>query len=102
MLVALHVETEPVLREPGHIKRPPRVGTRHDALLIDSNGRLFKVVVTDLSSGGFRLETEEPLRIGEQINLRVPRYGDFPAQVRWALGNEAGGAFLEPVNLPDE
>lgn len=67
--------------------------------MIDSDGGELPVEVLDLSSGGFRLHAGEPLVAGEIIQLRVPRYGDFPAQILWVEGNEAGGRFLEPVVL---
>ena len=90
-------------REPTFIPRMPRIDARHPAVLIASDGGEMNVTVTDLSSRGFRIEAEETLFIGENIligehvRLRVARYGDFPAQIRWALGREAGGIFLEPV-----
>ena len=85
------------MREPGHIKRAPRVDTRIDTFLTDSDGNRMPVVVIDISQNGCRLETSAMLRIGEKVQIEVPKYGTFPAQVRWALGNEAGAVFLEPV-----
>ena len=89
----------PAVREPGQIKRAPRVDTNIDAELTDSDGSRMDVVVLDISREGCRLETDGTLKIGEKIELHVPRYGTFPAQVRWAIGNEAGAVFLEPVVL---
>ena len=43
------------------------------------------------------METSAMLRIGEKVQIEVPRHGTFAAQIRWALGNEAGAVFLEPV-----
>jgi hypothetical protein len=80
-------------------QRPPRVRTSIPAVLVDSDGGELEVEVTDLSSGGFRLRAGEALVVGEQIRLRVPRYGDFRAQIQWVEGNDAGGRFLEPVTL---
>ena len=57
------------------------------------------MTITDVSSGGFRLTSEDVVPIGDHVFLRVPRYGDFPAQIRWALGDKAGGTFVEPVEL---
>lgn len=88
------------MREPGHIKRSPRVDTRFNATLTDSDGGKHVVVVTDISREGCRLETSELLKIGEQVQIEVPKYGTYPAQIRWALGTEAGAVFLEPVFLP--
>ncbi len=87
-------------RIPGHISRRPRVSVAHDATLVMSDGSEHSVTITDVSSGGFHLRTEETVPIGEHVFLRVARYGDFPAQIRWSLGSEAGGVFLEPVDLP--
>jgi hypothetical protein len=80
-----------------HIERPPRVAALHQAILIDSDGGELPVTITEISAGGFRLRADEMLRIGEKVQLRVEKYGDFAAQIRWALGYEAGGAFLEPA-----
>jgi hypothetical protein len=90
-------------RVPTFIPRAPRIDARHPAVLVASDGGEMEVVVTDLSSRGFRVEADQTLfigeniMIGEHVRLRVERYGDFPAQIRWALGNEAGGIFLEPI-----
>ena len=85
------------MREPGHIKRAPRVDTRIETHLTDSDGNRISVVVMDISQDGCRLETTAMLRIGEKVQLEVPKYGTFPAQIRWSLGNEAGAVFLEPI-----
>ncbi len=85
----------------GYIKRAPRVDGRHVALLATADGHTMPVIVTDLSSGGFRVQSDDLLRIGEYVALRVEGYGEFPAQIRWALGAEAGGLFLEPIVLPN-
>jgi hypothetical protein len=90
-------------RVPTFIPRAPRIDARHPAVLVASDGGEMDVVVTDLSGRGFRIESDQTLfigeniMIGEHVRLRVDRYGDFPAQIRWALGNEAGGIFLEPI-----
>ena len=85
------------MREPGHIKRAARVDTRIETFLTDSDGNRMPVVVIDISRDGCRLETSAMLRISEKVQLEVLKYGTFAAQIRWALGNEAGAVFLEPV-----
>ncbi len=80
-------------------QRSPRIQTVIPAVLVDSDGGELVVEVIDLSSGGFRLRAGEQLLAGEEVRLRVPRYGDFRAQLQWVKGNEAGGSFLEPVLL---
>jgi len=85
------------MREPGQIKRAARVDTRIDTFLTDSDGNRIPVTVIDISRDGCRMETSAMLRISEKVQLEVPKYGTFAAQIRWALGNEAGAVFLEPV-----
>ena len=80
-------------------RRSPRVQTLIAATLVDSDGGELAVEVINLSSGGFRLRGGEHLMAGEEVRLRVPRYGDFRARLRWTIGNEAGGSFMEPVLL---
>lgn len=66
-------------------------------MLTDSEGVECEVIILDVSNGGFRLEVSESPRIGEFVTIRVERDLRFDAQIRWALGNEAGGVFLTPV-----
>ncbi len=88
------------MREHGFIKRAPRVDTHIRATVADSAGETMPVVVTDISREGCKLETDGPLTIGEQIEIQIDRYGSYSAKVRWAMGNEAGAVFLDPVSLP--
>ena len=74
--------------------------TNFEASLTDSDGGKIPVVVTDLSREGCRLEADGSLTIGEHVQIEVPKYGTFPAQIRWAMGHEAGAVFLEPILLP--
>ena len=63
------------------------------------------VVVIDISIGGFRLKADETfydgenIVTGEAVIVRVERRDDLKAKIVWATGCEAGGVFLEPVNL---
>ncbi len=86
-------------RIPGQISRRQRIAVWHDARLVTAQGAEHSVTITDISSGGFRLRTDMTMPIGEHVFLRIDRFGDFPAQIRWALGTHAGGVFLEPVSL---
>lgn len=89
-------------RDRSQIKRAPRIDTNHEAIVVDTQGRQFAVTVLDLSSGGFRLQSDETFKIGEYVAIRVTGYGDFSAQIRWALGGEAGGVFLDPIVLASD
>lgn len=84
-------------RSPDFAKRAPRIDVRRAAVLINSDGVAADVSILDISSGGFRLETEEHPRIGEFVTLRVEHGEALLAQIRWVLGREAGGVFLTPA-----
>ena len=88
------------MRESGVIQRAPRVATYYGAALTDADGGLIAVVVTDISREGCRLETDGSLEIGEQVEIKVERYGSFAAQIRWIAGKQAGARFLDPLILP--
>jgi hypothetical protein len=66
--------------------------------MINSDGDEVDVLILDVSSGGFRLKFEEGARVGEMVTLRVEHRQEFPGQIRWVLGSEAGGVFLAPVD----
>ena len=81
------------MRTPVTHPRRPRIDVRKRATLINSDGTEIGATVLDISSDGFRLSVIESLRVGELVSLCVD--GDqLRAQIRWVLGNEAGGSFL--------
>ena len=70
------------MREPGFIKRSPRVDTNFMTKLIDSDGNVVPVTVVDLRREGCRLETDATLKIGEHVQIEVPKYGNFAEQAQ--------------------
>ena len=88
-------------RDPSFSKRAPRVGLRLPAILVREDSSEEQVTVVDVSSGGFKLEISEAPRIGEFVGLRVDKSGLIDAQIRWVLGDEAGGVFLSPVDYAE-
>ena len=88
-------------RDPSFSKRAPRVGLRLPAILVREDSSEEQVTVIDVSSGGFKLEISEAPRIGEFVGLRVDKSGLIDAQIRWVLGDEAGGVFLSPVDYAE-
>jgi hypothetical protein len=88
-------------RVPGFIKRAPRIDFGRMAVLIDSAGSESDVKVLDISSAGFKLELSKLPRIGEVATLRVDGSSDLKCQIRWAIGEQAGGIFLDPVDYSD-
>jgi hypothetical protein len=85
-------------RVPGFIKRAPRIDLRRPAVLVDSEGVETVVTIVDVSSGGFKVATDKLPRIGEVVTLRVDGSEDIEAQIRWAVGEQAGGVFLTQVD----
>lgn len=85
----------------GYNKRAPRIDLRRPAVIINSDGAEWDVIILDVSRGGFRIEVSECPRIGERITLRVEHSEEIPAQIRWVLGNEAGGSFIGPNDVVD-
>jgi hypothetical protein len=88
-------------RDPSFSKRAPRVSLRRSATIIHEDGYEASATVLDVSSGGFRLEVAEAPRIGEFVTLRFERGEPVEAQIRWALGTEAGGVFLTPADYEE-
>lgn len=80
-------------------QRSTRVHVSKAAILIDSDGGALPVEVQNISSSGFRLRAPEALVVGERVQLRVSRYGDFAARILWVEGHDAGGEFVESVTL---
>jgi hypothetical protein len=75
-----------------------RKGERHsveiDAVVRRSNGSREAVKLRDFSNDGCRIESASQFRIGERLQITIPRMGHIKAQVRWALAGTAGARFL--------
>jgi hypothetical protein len=39
------------------------------------------------------------MRIGSYVSLDIPGIGEVKAQIRWQLGRQMGGMFLDPISL---
>lgn len=64
-------------------------------------GRVDRVIVTDLSVTGCRVESVGlNLREGEEIIVRVNGLEGLGGKVRWARRNAAGIVFDRPLHLP--
>ena len=85
------------MRPRDRYRRPTRIDVRMAAVLTTSDGHRFNVIVRDISAKGFRLELDEEVLIGEHVTLQVGSASPVTAEIKWALGREAGGSFLEAV-----
>ena len=90
-----------MVRVQGITKRAPRVDLKQPAILLLSDGSEWNVIILDVSSGGFRLQVPDSPRIGEFVLLRTGPDEQYEAQIRWALGDQAGGVFLSEIGSAD-
>ena len=85
-------------RDRGTAKRERRIDVRQPVIVINSDGMEIGAILLDISSSGFRIELDDQLRVGEFVSLRIDEDLEH-AQIRWVLGNEAGGSFLTAVDF---
>jgi hypothetical protein len=69
-----------------------RVSLSGSALLPD--GRTISVEVTNISSDGCDLNSDETLRIGDAVWLTTSKHTNVAATIRWSLHGRAGLRFL--------
>jgi len=65
-----------------------------DAVVHRTDGSKSPARLTNFSDSGCRIECEADFRIGERLQIAIPRMGHVKAQVRWALTGSAGAKFL--------
>lgn len=82
---------------PGYRGRDRRVAVTMPGTLVEADGCAIDVDVLDVSSSGFRVETNAELVIGETVELRMARSQPLRAVICWTRGEEAGGIFLDPA-----
>ena len=78
----------------GWVGRKDREPVAIDAVVHWSDGSTAPVKLTDFSDEGCRIEADHDFRIGERLQIAIPRMGQVKAQVRWALPGSAGAKFL--------
>jgi hypothetical protein len=76
------------------VGRKDRHPVEIDAVVQRDDGSRAEVRLRDLTDEGCRIETDDHFRIGEQVQIAIPRLGQLSAQVRWALPGSAGARFL--------
>ncbi|HEX8625810.1 MAG TPA: PilZ domain-containing protein [Allosphingosinicella sp.] len=78
--------------ETGWRPRLPRVEVDRLATL-RCGSRLYGVNTRDISQGGVKVETDQPLEIGREIVLTMEKFRPVAGVVRWCQGGLAGIAF---------
>lgn len=77
----------------GWISRKDRRPVAAEAVVLRADGTQLPVRLADISDDGCRIECDGQLVIGEWVEIAVPSAGQVKAQVRWALGSNAGVKF---------
>lgn len=80
-------------------KRESRSPTWVETSVLGSNGREVPVVVTNMSTGGCRIRSSEPLTAGDRVCLQVPRLGRLSARILWTEGTDAGAEFVGATDI---
>jgi PilZ domain-containing protein len=78
--------------ESGWRPRLPRVEVDRLATL-RCGARLYGVNTRDISQGGVKVETDQPLEVGREIVLTMEKFRPVAGVVRWCQGGLAGIAF---------
>ena len=72
--------------------RPPRVEVDRLATL-RVGARLYGVNTRDMSQGGVKIETDQPVEVGREVVLTMEKFRPLAGVVRWCDGGLAGIAF---------
>ena len=80
------------LLDNGWQPRMPRVEVDRLAT-VRCGARLYGVNTRDISQGGVKVETDEPLDVGAEVVLTLDKYRPVQGVVRWCVDGLAGIAF---------
>ena len=86
-------------RMQGWIGRKDRHPVAVDAVVHRTDGSKLPARLSNFSDNGCRIEAEADFRIGERLQIAIPRMGHVKAQVRWALTGSAGAKFLAETDF---
>jgi hypothetical protein len=78
----------------GWIGRKDRHAVVVDAVIHRTDGSKSPVRLSNFSDDGCRIEADTEFRIGERLQIAIPRMGQMKAQIRWALVGSAGAKFV--------
>jgi hypothetical protein len=81
-------------RVQGWVGRKDRHTVVVDAVVHRTDGSKAPARLSNFSDDGCRIEADTDFRIGERLQISIPRMGHVKAQVRWALVGSAGAKFL--------
>ena len=81
-------------RTHGWARRKDRHPVEVEAVVQRTDGSKSPALLTDFSDTGCRIEADTEFRIGERLQIAIPRMGQMKAQVRWAVPGSAGAKFV--------
>lgn len=84
-----------VLRPAQNRRRHRRVQAKLDGC-IDSAGRLFACVITDVSAGGAQLLAEVPRQL-QDVSLEIEAFEGFECRIVWRTDTRIGVEFVNDV-----
>ena len=82
---------ERVQDRPGRKERHP---VAVEAVVHRTDGTKAPALLTNFSDDGCRIEADADFRVGERLQIAIPRMGHVKAQVRWTMVGSAGAKFL--------
>lgn len=80
-------------------RRAARVAVRMEASLREPSCSKFDVLVSDLSTDGFRCETHYRVALNSIVWLSIPGLAPLESRVVWANGSAYGCAFTHPLHV---
>lgn len=87
--------------DPRKLRRASRLGVVLPARCRTRSGFVDRVVITDLSEGGCRVESRAlTLREGDLVVVSPGVIEGICGEVRWVKGHKAGIAFISPLYGP--
>lgn len=84
-----------VLRPVKNRRRHRRVQAKLDGC-IDSEGKLFACVITDVSAGGAQILAEVPMQLSD-VCLEIEAFEGFECRIVWRTDTRIGVEFLNDV-----
>jgi hypothetical protein len=84
-----------------YLGRERRISMQMDAILVEPDGCRVPVRMLDVSSSGFRIQSDSLLVTDEDVLLHIAESQPLRARICWTRQGEAGGVFLDPADNLD-
>lgn len=81
------------MRQAGRQERAGRSQRWIDAT-VHSNQREISAIISNISQAGCCIESAASFKLGELVEIVVPRLGSICGHIRWSQGYHAGAEFI--------